>query len=189
MHHTVAVASLFLLAAAPPRAPTAEEFFARVQAPVSLDDVAVETAVNGFKISFRLQEVGPVSIIVDADDGGSGRGLVTVRGTVVAEVGFVDGLVVREESDFSALIPAEVQAVVASLLQVWHEDAVRTDLLHSRDLKCWWAGKIAGGTIGLAVFSGCGLVTKSPTCYGWGTGAGAAVAGYITNKCNGAQNG
>lgn len=188
MHHTTVAVLCLSLAAAPAPATTAEEFFASLQAPVSLEDVAVDVADNQLEIGFSLREVGHVSVAVHAEDDGSGRGLVTVGGAVVAEVGLVDGAVAWEESDFSKLSPAQAQAVAASLLQVWHADAVTAALLDSRDLKCSWAGKIAGATIGIAVFSGCGLVTKNPKCYGWGFGAGSGVAGYITDKCNGAQN-
>lgn len=188
MHDTIAVASLILsLAEAPALAATPQEFFASLQAPVSLEDVAVDVADNELEISFNLREVGHVSVAAHAEDDGSGRGRVTVGGAVVAEVGFVHGAVAWEESDFSELSPAQAQAVAASLMQIWHEDAV-TAALDSRDLKCWWAGKITGATIGVAVFSGCGLVSKNPKCYGWGIGVGSSVAGYITDKCNGAQN-
>lgn len=40
----------------------------------------------------------------------------------------------------------------------------------------------------LAVFSACGLATKSPKCFGYGFGALYSVSGYISDKCNGAQN-
>lgn len=188
MHHTVAAASLFFFltgARAPAAAP--EELFVS-QAPVSLEDVAVDVADDDFEISFSLREVGVVTVVMYVEDDGFGRGRVTVGGVVVAEVGFVDGAVAWEESDFSKLSPAQAQAVAASVVQVWLEDAVTAALLDRWSLKCIWAGQIAGSTIGVAVFAGCGLVTKSPGCYGWGTAVGSGVAGYITDKCNGAQN-
>lgn len=185
MHHTLAVASLFLSLAAAP-AP-AEDFFASLQAPVSLEDVAVDVADDELEINFRLRDVGRVAVAVYAEDDGSGRGLVTVGGAVVVEVGFVDGAVAWEESDFSGLSPAQAQAVAASVVQVWQDDAVTAALVRW-SLKCTWAGQIAGSTIGVAVFAGCGLITKSPGCYGHGFAVQSVVAGYITDKCNGAQN-
>ncbi|MCY0990960.1 hypothetical protein OV203_27695 [Nannocystis sp. ILAH1] len=124
---------------------------------------------------------------VRQDDAGAGVGLVKVEDAVVTEVGFVDGAVVSQSSNFATLSTAQTMAVVASLLQVWHDDAV-TLALDDRDLKCWWVGKIAGSTLGVAVIAGCGLVAKSPTCLGVGGTVHNAVSGYITDKCNGAQN-
>ena len=185
----MAIVSSFLsIAATPAPEATAGEFLASLQAPVALEDLAVDVADNELEISFGLRQVGHVSVAVYAEGDGSGRSLVTVGGAVVAEVGFVNGAVAWEESDFSELSPAQAQALTASLMQVWHAHAVTAALPNARDLKCTWAGKIAGATIGVAVFAGCGVVTKSPGCYGHGIGAGYGVARYITDKCNGAQN-
>lgn len=201
MQHTVVVASLLFSLVAPaaesaeesPPAPvppaTADEFVARLQAPVALENIRADAADGHLEISFSLREVGDVFVAVYAEDEDSGRGLVTVGDAVVTEIGFVDGAVAWEASDFSALSPAQAHAVVASLLQVWHEEAVMNALLEDRDLKCTLVGKIAGATIGVAVFSGCGLVMKSPKCIGYGYGALHSVSGYISDKCNGAQNG
>ncbi|MDC0669335.1 hypothetical protein [Nannocystis radixulma] len=158
-----------------------------MQAPVSLEDVAVDVADDELEISFRLREVGPVSVALRAEDDGSGRGLVTVGGAVVAEVGFVDGAVAWQECEFAGLSSVQAQAVAASVVQVWQDDAVMA-ALDRWSLKCTWAGQIAESTIGVAVFAGCGLVTKSPKCYGHGFAVQSVVAGYITDKCNGAQN-
>ncbi|WAS91083.1 hypothetical protein [Nannocystis punicea] len=78
--------------------------------------------------------------------------------------------------------------LVAGLLQVWHGDAVTDALEDDRGLKCWWAGKIAGATMGVAAAAGCGLVAKNTTCIGIGWGVHSTVSGYISDKCNGAQN-
>ncbi|MCY1059426.1 hypothetical protein [Nannocystis sp. SCPEA4] len=122
------------------------------------------------------------------DDAGAGVGLVKVEDAVVTEVRFVDGAVSSQTSDFTTLSTGQAVAVVASLLQVWHDDAVTDALEDDRDLKCWWAGKIAGATMGVAAAAGCGLVTKDPTCIGVGYTVHSAVSGYIADKCNGAQN-
>ena len=203
MHYKAVLLPLFLSLAASvaqgdepspmsvtPTAPT-DDFVAGLQAaPVPFENVKVLLDVNdeiSLEVSYDLLEVGHVSITVHGEDDGSGHGLVRVGDTVVAEVELVDGAVVWEATDSSTLSPAQAHAAAASIMQVWHEDAV-TAALDSRGLKCWWAGKIAGATIGVAVFGGCGLVTKSPSCYGHGVGVGYGVAGYITAKCNGAQN-
>ncbi|MDC0716625.1 hypothetical protein [Nannocystis bainbridge] len=65
-----------------------------------------------------------MSIAVNTDDDGSGVGLVTVDEAVVAELRFAEGSAAWETADFSALGPAQAQAVAASIVQVWHEDAV-----------------------------------------------------------------
>lgn len=201
MHYAALVTSLSLsLSAAPEAAESAahvdvsasmpaapEDFLASLQAPVTLENVRAEVADGWLDISFHLRDVGNVSVTVLAEEEGSGRGVVMVDYFVVTEVEFTDGAVAREASDFSSLSPAQALTVAAGLVQVWHEDAV-TEALHDRDLKCTVAGKIAGSTIGLAVFAGCGLATKSPKCYGYGYGVLHTVSGYITNKCNGAQN-
>jgi hypothetical protein len=187
MHHIIAV----LLAAAPAptaaAAATAEEFYASLQAPVSFEGLAVDVAANDLEIRFSLRELGPVSVVVHVEDEGDGRGLVTVGGAVVAEVGFVDGDLAWEKGDFSGLSPVQAHAAAASIVQVWQEEVV-TAALNRWSLKCTWVGQIAGATIGVAVFAGCGLVSKNPGCYGHGLAAQKAVGGYITNKCKGAQN-
>lgn len=195
MHHTALVLSL-TLAAAPGAAGSAldllppivaEELFPDLQAPAILEDVRAGVADSRLEISFYLPEVGAVSITIRADDTGAGVGLVKVEDAVVTEVRFVDGAVASQSSDFASLSPVQALAVVASLLQVWHDPAV-TLVLDERGLKCWWAGKIAGATLGVAAIAGCGLVAKSPTCIGVGGTVQSAVSGYITDKCNGAQN-
>jgi hypothetical protein len=199
MPHSAAVVSLlFTFAAAPVAAESAavplppaadDDFFASLEAPVVLENVRADVADGDLEVSFELQEVGRVSVAVyAAEDEGSGRGVVTVEDEVVTEVGFVDGAVAWETSDFSALSPAQAVAVVAGLLQVWHDDAVTDALADARDLKCWWVGKIAGTTLGLGAFAGCGLAAKNPKCVGVGFGVASAVSGYISDKCNGAQN-
>ncbi|MFY0540496.1 hypothetical protein [Nannocystis pusilla] len=139
------------------------------------------------EIRFYLPEVGSVSMTIREDDAGAGVGIVKVEDAVVTEVGFVDGIIVSQASDFAALSNEQAVVVVASLLQVWHEDAVTEALEDDRDFKCWWAGKIAGATIGVAVAAGCGLA-KDPTCIGVGWTVHTTVADYISDKCNGAQN-
>ena len=195
MHHTPLVLSLTLAAAPgaaesalelPPPA-AADELFAHLQAPVIIDDLRAGVADSQLEISFHLEEVGAVSLTVRQDDAGAGVGLVKVEDAVVTEVGFVDGAVVSDSSNFTTLSTAQAMAVVASLLQVWNHDTV-TLALDDRDLKCWWTGKIAGSTLGVAAAAGCGLVAKSPTCVGVYATVQSAVSGYITDKCNGAQN-
>jgi hypothetical protein len=172
MHHTIAI----YLAVAPAPAATAEEFVASLQAPVSFEELAVDLAANDLEISFTLRELGQVSVAVHAEDDGDGRGLVTVGGAIMAEVGFVDGVVAWEEGDFSELSPEQAHAIAASVVQVWHEDAV-TAALDRWSLKCTWAGQIAGATMGVAVFAGCGLISKNPSCYGYGLGVQKVVGG------------
>lgn len=170
----------------PPAA--ADDPFPGLQSPVALEDVRAGVLEGRIEINFNLPEVGAVSVTLNAEQEGLGRGLVTVEDAIVTEVGLVDDIVVWETSGLSALSPAQARALVASLIQVWHNDAVTDALGHARDVKCTWAGKVGGSTIGVAVFAGCGLIAKSPKCYGWGFGVGSSVAGYITDKCNGAQN-
>lgn len=196
MHHTSLVLSLTLAAApgaaesAPELLPpaAADEIFADLQARVVIEEVRAGMADSQLEISFYLPEVGAVSMTVRADDDGAGVGLVKVEDAVVTEVGFVDGAVVSQTSDFAILSAEQAVAVVASLLQVWHDDAVTDALEDDRDLKCWWAGKIAGATLGVAAAAGCGLVAKNTKCIGIGWGVHTTVSGYISDKCNGAQN-
>lgn len=186
MHPTIAV--LLVVAPAPiGSGDSAEEFYTSLQAPVSFEDLAVDVAASDLEIRFILRELGSVSFAVHAEDDGEGRGLVTAGDAVVAEIGFLDGAVAWEESDFSALSPAQAYAVAASVVQVWHEEAVTAELVRW-SLKCTWGGQIAGSTMGVAVFAGCGLISKSPSCYGYGLGVQKVVGGYISDKCNGAQN-
>jgi len=196
MHH-IALALSLTLAAAPGAAESApeplppvaaEELLASLQAPVAFEDVRADVADSQLEISFYLPEVGAVSMTFRADDDGAGVGLVKVEDAVVTEVRFVDGAVVSQTSNFATLNPEQAVAVVASLLQVWHDDAVTDALEHDRGLKCWWAGKIAGATMGIAAGAGCGLVAKNPTCIGIGWSVHNTVSGYISDKCNGAQN-
>ncbi|MCY1008604.1 hypothetical protein OV079_24185 [Nannocystis pusilla] len=196
MHHTALVLSFTLAAgpgaaeAAPALLPAAaaEELFAELQAPVAIEDVRVGVADSQLEISFYLQAVGAVSLIIREDDAGAGVGLVKVEDAVVTEVGFVDGVVLSQASDFATLSPEQAVAVVASLVQVWYEDAEIGVLEGDRDFKCWWAGKIAGATIGVAAAAGCGLVAKDPKCMGLGWGVHTTIADYVSDKCNGAQN-
>ncbi|MBZ5713694.1 hypothetical protein [Nannocystis pusilla] len=202
MHHTVAVASLFLSLAAPPSAESAaaavppatvEDFVASLQAPVALDRVDVNVAAGDLEIAFDLREVGHVSVAVYTEDEDAGRGLVTVGDAIVAEVGFVDGAVAWQTSDLSILTPPQLRAVAASIVQVWHEDVVTEALsaatVDGRDLKCTVAGGIAGATASILVSGTCGVITKMlKYCGTAGTAAFWKVSGYISDKCNGAQD-
>ncbi|PCC73982.1 hypothetical protein SAMN02745121_07730 [Nannocystis exedens] len=148
MHHTALVLSLTLAAApgaaesAPELLPpvVAEELSATLLAPVVLEDVRADVADSELEIRFYLPEVGAVSMTVRADDAGAGVGLVKVEDAIVTEVDFVDGAVVSQASHFATLSTEHALAVVASLLQVWHDNAVTDALADDRGLKCWWAG-------------------------------------------------
>lgn len=206
MHRATLVTSLSLcLAAAPDVAESAQadpapttpgEFLDSLQPPVTFEDVRpvveLRDGIN-LELSYKLSDVGLISITAHADDGGSGVGLVTVGETVVAELRFVEGAVVWETVDLSALGPAQAHAVAASIMQVWHEDAVREAFtiaaVDDRGLKCKVAGSLAGATAGILVGATCGILIKSPT--GCGKAAGTAfgyASFFITDKCNGAQN-
>lgn len=121
-----------------------EEFFADLQAPVALEDVRVGVGDEQLEISVYLQEVGAVSISIREDDAGAGVGLVKVEDAVVTEVGSVDGAVLSQTSDFAILSPEQAVVVVASLVQVWQDDAVTEALEDDRDFKCWWAARSPG---------------------------------------------
>jgi hypothetical protein len=197
MHQTALITSLSLnLVAAPAErgqqvdnehAPLVampdDDFLAGLQAPIPLD-VRHGAALD---VSYDIGVVGRVSITVDAQDDRSGRGRVMVGDAVVVEVEVIEGAVVSEAVDLSALTPSQVHAVAASVLQVWHEPAV-TAVLGDRAFKCTVAGGIAGATAGVLVFAACGVFIKKPKCVGAGYGAYHKAWGYIADKCNGAQN-
>ncbi|MFY0539814.1 hypothetical protein [Nannocystis pusilla] len=116
------------------------------------------------EVSYDLQEVGRVSIALHTDDDGSGVGIVAIGETVIAELRFAEGSPAWETADFSALDPAQVHAVVASIVQVWHEDAVLVAFtvatVDDRDFKCKVAGSLAGATAGILVGAGCGIFSR-----------------------------
>ena len=203
MRHAALVTSVFLSLAALPNAAegaeqvdaapiptTPDDLLVNLQAPVPIENVRalarVRDGVN-LEISYDLPDVGRVSVAVHAQDDGSGRGVVRVGDAVVAEVAVVGGAVASEAADLSDLRPAQAHAVAASVLQIWREPAV-TKALDDRDLKCTVAGGIAGATAGVLVASVCGIFFKKPKCVGAGYGAYYKASGYITDKCNGAQN-
>ncbi|MDC0670461.1 hypothetical protein [Nannocystis radixulma] len=202
MHHTIAVASLFLslTGASPPAEsapaavpPAIDDFVASLEAPVPLESISADVADGILEIDYDVRGVGDVSVAVHTEDEGSGRGLVTVGDAIVAEIGFVDGALAWQTSDLSTLTPPQAHAVAASLVQVWHEDVVTEALsaatVESRDLKCAVAGGIAGATASILVGGTCGIITKKlKFCGNAGTAAYWKVSGYISDKCNGAQN-
>ncbi|MCY1071047.1 hypothetical protein OV090_40270 [Nannocystis sp. RBIL2] len=177
-------ASLSTAPAASAAPTTPDEFLDSLQTPVGLENV---------RPVVELQKVGRVSIAVHTDDDGSGVGLVAVGETVIAELRFAEGSTAWETADFSALNLAQVHGIAASIMQVWHEDAVieafTAATVDDRDLKCKVAGSLVGATAGILVGAGCGIFFKSPV--GCGKAAGTAfgyASFYITDKCNGAQN-
>ncbi|MCY1008606.1 hypothetical protein OV079_24195 [Nannocystis pusilla] len=200
MHLPAAVASLFLsLFAAPataesPPAPvpraTADDFYSGLEAPITQENVRVSAEDGYFEVSFNLREVGRVSITVYWEDEGSGRGHVTVGEAVVAEVSFVDGVLASEWADLTGLQTHQVQDVLASVVQAWQKNGVTEALgVVSRDGKCEVAGNIAGASTGTLVGAGCLLLIKKKWCVGAGSFVSKKVTGWITGKCNGAQNG
>jgi hypothetical protein len=153
----------------------------------------VDVADGDLEIAFDLRGVGHVSVAVYTEDEDAGRGLVTVGDAIVAEIGFVDGAVAWQTSDLSTLTPPQLHAVAASIVQVWHEDAVTEALSAAtadvRDLKCNVAGGIAGATASILVGGTCGIIVKKlKLCGNAGTAAYWKVSGYISDKCNGVQN-
>ncbi|PCC67883.1 hypothetical protein SAMN02745121_09236 [Nannocystis exedens] len=83
--------------------------------------------------------------------------------------------------------------LAASIVQVWHDDAVIEALslatADDRDLKCTIAGQLAGAVSGVGAFAACEIFVPNPvTCGKAGGTVGGWVAVHITNKCNGAQN-
>ncbi|WAS96486.1 hypothetical protein [Nannocystis punicea] len=206
MRHPPAIASLLLsLAAAPPAAESAErptalappattdDFLARLEAPVALENIDADAADGALEIGFDLRGVRRVSLAMYTEGEGSGRGLVTVDDAIVAEVGFVDGAVAWQTIDLSTLTPPQAHAVAASIVQVWHEkvitEALSAATVDVRDLKCTVAGVIAGATASIILGGTCGILWKNiPMCGNAGTAAYWKVSGYIADKCNGAQN-
>ncbi|MCY0989916.1 hypothetical protein OV203_22445 [Nannocystis sp. ILAH1] len=189
-------ASLSTAPAASAAPTTPDEFLDSLQTPVGLENVRPVVELGDgirLEVSYDLQKVGRVSIAVHTDDDGSGVGLVAVGETVIAELRFAEGSTAWETADFSALNLAQVHGIAASIMQVWHEDAVieafTAATVDDRDLKCKVAGSLVGATAGILVGAGCGIFFKSPV--GCGKAAGTAfgyASFYITDKCNGAQN-
>jgi len=188
------------LSAAPGSSPapsTPDEFLDSLQAPVAFENIRPIVELRDgihLELSYELPEVGPISIGLHTDDGGSGLGLVTVGETVVAELRLAEGSVASETADFSALSPAQAHAVAASLMQVWREDAVTEAFMvatvDDRAKKCWLAGWMAGKVAAVLTAGACGVVA-GPLAAGCGAPAAladVAVKGYVSNKCNQAQN-
>jgi hypothetical protein len=205
MPRAVLVTSLSLCLAAPDVAESAqgdfapttpEEFLDSLQPPVTFENVRPVVELRDgihLELDYDLPEVDPISIAAHTDDGGSGVGLVTVGERVVGELRFAEGSVAWATADFSDLSPAQAHAVAASIVQVWHEEAVTEAFtvatVDDRDLKCKVAGSLVGATAGILVGATCGIFLKSPT--GCGKAAGTAfgyASFYISDKCNGAQN-
>ncbi|MFZ6181270.1 hypothetical protein [Nannocystis pusilla] len=114
----------------------------------------------------------------------------SVGDAVVAEVRFVDGAVAWEWADLTSLQTSQVHDVLASVVQVWQADMVTEALREaSRGGKCEVAGNIAGASTGTLVGAGCLLLIKKKWCVGAGSFVSKKVTGWITGKCNGAQNG
>lgn len=182
-------------AVAPPAAPI-DDALGRLPEPAAIDDLSVSLEMNGgvlIELRYALPDVGEVAITVRGADDGSGLGRVKVDDAVVVEVPFVAGAPAAERVDMTSLRPEQAHALVASVVQVWHDNAVTEALaatpIDDRDFKCTLAGQIAGAVSGVGVLAACELLVKNPvTCGKAGGGAWANVAVYITNKCNGGQN-
>lgn len=147
------------------------------------------------ELSYNLARVGNVSIAVHGDDDGAGHGEVLLGAKVVAEFELAGDAVVWERVDFSGFRPDQVEAVAASVAQVWHENQVEDALaativepLEARDFKCSVAGAIAGATAGILVGGSCGILLKHPGCSKAAGTAYGYASFYITNKCNAGQN-
>lgn len=196
------IAAMFALATTTtPTTPSADDLLARLEAmPVVLAEVAAVVDLNDgvdLEVNFNLISVGAVTIAAHEDDDGSGHGLVLVGAATVAEFELAGDTIVWETVDLTGFRPEQVEAVAASILQVWREDEVAealaaapTEPTEDRSLKCTAAAGIAGATAGILIGATCGIFIKNPvTCGKAGGSAYGAVSHYISNKCNGAQNG
>jgi len=170
---------------------TADDFIRSLDELVAVDAVTASMALDDgvvLVVDYDLRDVGPVSIMLDIDGAGSGRGLITVREVPVVELLLQDGAVASEADDWGALAPAEVRAVAASLVQVWSEVELTAAPNAAMDLKCTIAGGLAGAVAGVGVGAACWLLTKADPCVATGVTLASNVGGYIVDKCNGAQN-
>ncbi|MBZ5710107.1 hypothetical protein [Nannocystis pusilla] len=140
------------------------------------------------EIAYELPAVGLVSLDVSGEEDGPGYGAVMLGDAVLAEVWFRDGHLAAEATDLAGLEPAQALAVAASVAQVWQEANFTGTFDDSRDLKCTVAGGIAGATAATLVGGSCFLLTKKKQCGSAGTFVAQKVFGWITDKCNGAQN-
>ncbi|SFF46939.1 hypothetical protein SAMN02745121_09066 [Nannocystis exedens] len=189
-------AFLLLSSAAVPRADsvapmTPEDVILSLDESVPVDAVTATLGLDDgvvLVVDYNLGGVGRVSVMLDTDAAGSGRGLITVREAPVVEVVLQDGAVASQAAEWSALAPSEVRAVAASLVQVWSEVELTAATQGAQDLKCTIAGGLAGAVAGVGVGAACWLLTKADLCVGTGVTITSNVGGYITDKCNGAQN-
>lgn len=189
----VITTSLALTCPSIPSGAVSADFHINLEAPVEFRNVDVTLNTSDgieLDVSYELARVGRVLVSLRGDDEGNGFGLVMVEDNVVVEIETVGGVIVSNWGDLTRLRTTQMHDAAAGVVQIWCEEAVVRALEAApRDGKCKLAGKIAGASTGTLVGAGCYLFVKKKWCTGLGTAVYTEVSGWISAKCDKAQNG
>lgn len=163
--------------------------------PPCMDDVQVYVALDAgvaIDLEFADRAAGRVGFSAHIDEHGDGGALLFVDDAPTLELAFEAGEI-ASILQAAPLGKGESRRIGEGILELWRGQCLEDALENAADgnrWKCWLAGAIAGKVAGVLAAGACGAVA-GPLAAGCAAPAALAdvtVSGYVSNKCNQAQN-